>query len=144
MASRLLSQSALDRYRAFAAAFPALLPCLEQQHVAVYIGVTPESLSRLLREEATGTFTVAATHLTATPPTRGVAVGALLLAFHWVGLSVMGASYNPVQSLTTALVMRGEAWGRPVALRGRSAGWGRSRGFLYEANAAVRGKSANP
>jgi len=45
----LLSCSALERYQAFVAAFPALLLRLEQQHVASYLGVTPETLSRLLR-----------------------------------------------------------------------------------------------
>jgi hypothetical protein len=46
-----LSLSALERYRRFAELYPALTDCLPQKQIASYIGVTPEFLSKMLRQD---------------------------------------------------------------------------------------------
>jgi len=60
--------------------------------------------------EVVGTFTLVATYLATRSSLRGIAVGALLAATHWVGLYVTGASFNPAHSLAAALVVGQEAW----------------------------------
>ena len=60
--------------------------------------------------EVVGTFTLAATYLVTRSSLRGITVGTLLAATHWVGLYVTGASFNPAHSLAAALVVGQEAW----------------------------------
>lgn len=49
-----LSLSALERYKRFSELYPALADCLPQKQIASYIGVTPEFLSKMLRQEGPG------------------------------------------------------------------------------------------
>jgi CRP/FNR family transcriptional regulator, anaerobic regulatory protein len=44
-----LSFSAMERYNAFCTKYPSLTECLPQKYVASYIGVTPEFLSKMLK-----------------------------------------------------------------------------------------------
>ncbi|MFT3700970.1 MAG: Crp/Fnr family transcriptional regulator [Agriterribacter sp.] len=44
-----LSFSAMERYNAFCNKYPSLIECLPQKYVASYIGVTPEFLSKMLK-----------------------------------------------------------------------------------------------
>jgi CRP-like cAMP-binding protein len=46
-----LSLSALERYKRFAELYPALVDSLPQKQIASYIGVTPEFLSKMLRQD---------------------------------------------------------------------------------------------
>ncbi len=43
----LLSTSALDRYNEFAETYPCLVQRVTQKHIASYLGVTPEALSKI-------------------------------------------------------------------------------------------------
>jgi CRP-like cAMP-binding protein len=45
----ILSLSAKERYASFCQLYPSLIDCLPQKQVASYIGVTPEFLSKMLR-----------------------------------------------------------------------------------------------
>jgi len=45
-----LGFSALERYNNFCRLYPSLIQCLPQKQVASYIGVTPEFLSRMLKQ----------------------------------------------------------------------------------------------
>ncbi|MCA0398571.1 MAG: Crp/Fnr family transcriptional regulator [Bacteroidetes bacterium] len=45
-----LSQSAKDRYNSFCQLYPTLIQQLPQKHIASYIGVTPEFLSKMLNQ----------------------------------------------------------------------------------------------
>ncbi|MCW3090918.1 MAG: hypothetical protein JWP81_1987 [Ferruginibacter sp.] len=45
-----LSLSAMERYNNFCQLYPSLIECLPQKHVAAYIGVTPEFLSKMLNQ----------------------------------------------------------------------------------------------
>lgn len=45
--SSLLVHDATERYLAFCAEFPQLLSRVKQHHIASYLGITPESLSRI-------------------------------------------------------------------------------------------------
>ncbi len=45
-----LGLSALERYNNFCRLYPSLIQCLPQKQVASYIGVTPEFLSRMLKQ----------------------------------------------------------------------------------------------
>jgi len=47
--SQLLGQSVAERYQAFASEFPELVRRIPQYHIASFLGVTPEGLSRLLK-----------------------------------------------------------------------------------------------
>ena len=44
-----LSLSAMERYNNFCRLYPSLIECLPQKQIASYIGVTPEFLSKMLR-----------------------------------------------------------------------------------------------
>lgn len=46
-----LSQTAKERYADFCKTYPSLIECLPQKQVASYIGVTPEFLSKMLRNK---------------------------------------------------------------------------------------------
>ena len=46
-----MSLSAKERYNAFCTTYPSLTDCLPQKQVAAYIGVTPEFLSKMLKEK---------------------------------------------------------------------------------------------
>lgn len=46
-----LSQTAKERYNNFCKTYPSLIECLPQKQVASYIGVTPEFLSKMLKNK---------------------------------------------------------------------------------------------
>ena len=46
-----LSQTAKERYNSFCRSYPSLIECLPQKQVASYIGVTPEFLSKMLKNK---------------------------------------------------------------------------------------------
>jgi CRP-like cAMP-binding protein len=46
-----LSQTAKERYNSFCKSYPSLIDCLPQKQVASYIGVTPEFLSKMLKNK---------------------------------------------------------------------------------------------
>lgn len=46
-----MSLSAKQRYNEFCHTYPSLINCLPQKQVAAYIGVTPEFLSKMLKEK---------------------------------------------------------------------------------------------
>jgi CRP-like cAMP-binding protein len=46
-----LSLSARERYNNFCSQYPTLIECLPQKQVAAYIGVTPEFLSKMLKNK---------------------------------------------------------------------------------------------
>jgi CRP/FNR family transcriptional regulator, anaerobic regulatory protein len=46
-----LSQTAKERYNNFCKSYPSLIDCLPQKQVAAYIGVTPEFLSKMLKNK---------------------------------------------------------------------------------------------
>jgi CRP-like cAMP-binding protein len=48
-----MSQSALERYLEFSDRYPQFMQRLPSHHIASYLGITPESLSRLRKEYAT-------------------------------------------------------------------------------------------
>ncbi len=48
-----MSKSALERYLEFADRYPQFMQRLPNHHIASYLGITPESLSRLRKEYAT-------------------------------------------------------------------------------------------
>lgn len=50
-----MSMSARERYDVFCSQYPSLIQCLPQKHVASYIGVTPEFLSKMLSGSKPGT-----------------------------------------------------------------------------------------
>lgn len=45
-----LSLTAKERYTSFCRQYPSLITCLPQKYVASYIGITPEFLSKMLKE----------------------------------------------------------------------------------------------
>ncbi|MGJ7031167.1 Crp/Fnr family transcriptional regulator [Niabella hirudinis] len=45
-----LSLTAKERYTSFCQQYPSLITCLPQKYVASYIGITPEFLSKMLKE----------------------------------------------------------------------------------------------
>lgn len=45
-----LSLSAKERYNNFCRLYPSLITCLPQKHIAAYIGITPEFLSKMLKQ----------------------------------------------------------------------------------------------
>lgn len=45
-----LSLSALERYLQFQSSFPTIEHCVPQRHIASYLGITPQSLSRIRRQ----------------------------------------------------------------------------------------------
>lgn len=45
-----LSLSAKERYNNFCSQYPSLITCLPQKYVASYIGITPEFLSKMLKQ----------------------------------------------------------------------------------------------
>lgn len=45
-----LSLSAKERYNNFCKQYPSLISCLPQKYVAAYIGITPEFLSKMLKQ----------------------------------------------------------------------------------------------
>lgn len=45
-----LSASAEERYLAFITTYPALIEQIPQNHIASYLGITPQSLSRIRKE----------------------------------------------------------------------------------------------
>ena len=47
-----LSLSAMERYNNFCRLYPSLIECLPQKQIASYIGVTPEFLSKMLRQDS--------------------------------------------------------------------------------------------
>ena len=49
-----ISLSAEDRYRRFVERYPLLEQRLPQKHIASYLGITPESLSRIRRQQLEG------------------------------------------------------------------------------------------
>lgn len=49
-----LSLPALERYQSFCRLYPSLITRLPQKQVAAYIGVTPEFLSKILNQPASG------------------------------------------------------------------------------------------
>lgn len=46
-----LSLTAKERYAEFCKTYPSLIDCLPQKQIAAYIGVTPEFLSKMLKEK---------------------------------------------------------------------------------------------
>lgn len=49
-----LSLSAKERYNNFCRQYPSLITCLPQKYVASYIGITPEFLSKMLKQPVKG------------------------------------------------------------------------------------------
>lgn len=47
-----IARTAEERYREFASRYPAFLRRIPQKHIAAYLGITPEFLSRIRRGEA--------------------------------------------------------------------------------------------
>lgn len=47
-----LSRPAEERYREFASRYPTFLRRIPQKHIAAYLGITPEFLSRIRRKES--------------------------------------------------------------------------------------------
>ena len=52
----LLLDSAFERYQRFAERYPELVDWIPQRHIASYIGVTEQALSRLLRDNRAAQF----------------------------------------------------------------------------------------
>lgn len=47
-----ISRTAEERYREFASRYPTFLRRIPQKHIAAYLGITPEFLSRIRRKES--------------------------------------------------------------------------------------------